>query len=201
MHKPIVQPHQNEQALLDEIARLNKIVQELTIHDPLTGLYNRRHINETFDRELIRAERHRHPISVIMADIDHFKVINETYGHLAGDEVLKAFGILLKRNSRGSDIFCRYGGEEFLLVLTNMKEEDVCKRAEQLRNSFSTIPITSGASIIHATASFGIAVFPAHGNTSEELIAAADMALRSAKDDGRNQVTLFNTQMNPNTLI
>ena len=215
MPKSTLQHHPNEQTLRDEIARLNKVIEEITTrydrdvqalqvqllelayHDPLTGLYNRHHINETLDRELLRAERYNHPISAIMADIDNFKIINETYGHLAGDEVLKAFGALLKRNSRASDISSRYGAEEFLLVLANMKEEDARTRAEQLRSTFVSTPITCGASVIHATASFGVAAFPAHGMTSEELVAAADTALYSAKADGRNQVKLYNAQMNP----
>ena len=210
---------QNEQALREEITRLNNIVQEMTlrterevrtfqaqlqdlaIHDPLTGLYTRRHVYESFDRELARAGRHKHPVSVIMADIDNFKIINETYGHLAGDEVLKAFGVLLRRTSRASDIFCRYGGEEFLLVFGNMAEEDACNRAELLRSTFVATSISSGASIIHAAASFGVAVFPQHGKTGEELIAAADSALYSAKTAGRNQVMTYNAQMNPRSLI
>lgn len=218
MPSPTAHTRQNEQALRDEIARLNKIVKELTtkserdarslqeqlqelaIHDPLTGLYNRDHFNETFNRELIRAERHNHPISVIMADIDNLKVINDTYGNLAGDEVLKAFGVLLKRNARASDIISRYGGEEFLLILSNMKMEDACKRAELLRSLFVSTPISCGTSIIHAMASFGVAAFPEHGKTSDELITTADTAMSSAKTDGRNQVKLFNKKMNPDYL-
>ncbi len=201
---------QNEQDLREEVARLNNIVQELTLrserevrtlqvqlhdlatHDPLTGLYTRRHVYESFDRELARAVRHKHPVSAIMADIDNFKIINETYGRLAGDDVLKAFGVLLRRTSRASDIFCRYGGEEFLLVFGNMSEEDACNRAELLRSTFMARPISSGASVIHAAASFGVAVFPHHGKTGEELIAAADSALYSAKAAGRNQVMSYN---------
>lgn len=214
-----VQSQQNEQTLLNEVARLNKIIQDITersereartlhsqleelaIHDPLTGLYNRHHFNETFNRELIRAERYKLPLSVIMATIDHFKIINETYGLLAGDEVLRAFGVLVRQNCRASDVLCRYGGEEFLQVFSNMKVEEACNRAEKLRSAFAATPIICGASVIHATVSFGIAVFPEHGKAGEELIAAADAALHYARADGRNQVNLYNARMNPDVLI
>jgi diguanylate cyclase (GGDEF)-like protein/PAS domain S-box-containing protein len=160
-------------------------------HDALTGLYNRHFLEESFRRELLLAERTGHPVSVIMGDLDHFKAVNDRDGHLAGDEVLRVFGTLLKYNARASDIICRYGGEEFLLVLPGMTAEGAFERAEQLRSAMAATRISHGASQITVTTSFGVATYPSHGRTTGELIAAADSALYSAKADGRNRVCLF----------
>jgi diguanylate cyclase (GGDEF)-like protein/PAS domain S-box-containing protein len=169
---------------------LQEELRELSTHDALTGLYNRRYLEEFFRRELLLAERAGHPVSVIMGDLDHFKAVNDRDGHLAGDEVLRVFGNLMKHNARASDIICRYGGEEFLLVLPGMTQEGALERAEQLRRAMAATRFSYGASAIMVTASFGIAVFPSDGRTTDELIAAADMALYSAKSAGRNRVSL-----------
>ena len=169
---------------------LQEELRELSTHDALTGLYNRRYLEESFRRELLLAERAGHPVSVIMGDLDHFKAVNDRGGHLAGDEVLRVFGNLMKHNARASDIICRYGGEEFLLVLPGMTQEGALERAEQLRRAMVATRFSYGASQIMVTASFGIAVFPSHGRTTDELIAAADTALYSAKAAGRNRVSL-----------
>ncbi len=183
------------EAALREVQTLQAKLREQALRDPLTGLYNRRYLTETFDRELLRAERCARPVSVIMGDIDHFKDVNDTYGHRAGDEVLKAFSELLQHNARGSDIYCRYGGEEFLMVLFDMMGDDACLRTEQLRHAFATAAITLGETVIQVTASFGVAVFPVDGHTGDMLIAAADAALYAAKDAGRNQVKRYATPM------
>lgn len=177
---------------LEEVQALQTRLREQAIRDPLTGLFNRRYLTETFDRELLRAHRNGSPISAIMGDIDHFKSVNDTYGHQAGDEVLRAFGTLLKQGARGSDICCRYGGEEFLLVLFDMAIDDAWRRAERLRQAVAAAAIPLGASVVRITASFGIASFPAHGETGEALIAAADAALYAAKKAGRNQTRTAN---------
>jgi diguanylate cyclase (GGDEF)-like protein/PAS domain S-box-containing protein len=169
---------------------LQEELREQSTHDALTGLYNRHFLEEFFERELLLAERAGHPVSVIMGDLDHFKAVNDRHGHLAGDEVLRVFGNLMKHNARASDIICRYGGEEFLLVLPGMTEEGAVERAEQLRRAMAATPVSHGASQITVTASFGVATFPFHGRTTDELIAAADSALYSAKADGRNRVNL-----------
>jgi diguanylate cyclase (GGDEF)-like protein/PAS domain S-box-containing protein len=167
---------------------LNAKLNEMATHDALTGLFNRRYLEDTFERELIRAARQNHPVSVVMGDLDHFKVINDTYGHQAGDTVLREFGRLLKLHARGSDICCRYGGEEFLLILPDMTEENACERAEQLRVAIADTTIMFDTSAIRVTASFGVASFPRHGRTGDKLIGAADHALYTAKELGRNQV-------------
>lgn len=172
-----------------EVQTLQKRLREESTHDALTGLYNRRYLEECLGRELIRAERAGQPVSLIMGDLDHFKAVNDRRGHLAGDEVLRVFGDLMKRHARGSDIYCRYGGEEFLLVLPNLAQDVAVERAEQLRSSLAAKRVSYGAAQIAVTSSFGVATFPRHGRTGDELIAAADRALYAAKAAGRNCVS------------
>jgi diguanylate cyclase (GGDEF)-like protein/PAS domain S-box-containing protein len=174
-----------------KVLALQDLLREQSIRDGLTGLFNRRYLDETMDREVILAQRHARPISVVMGDLDHFKAVNDRYGHLAGDEVLRAFGEIMMRLSRKSDIYCRFGGEEFLLVLPGMSKGKACERAEQLRRQIEATPVLFGTTSIEVTASFGVACFPQDGGCRDELIAAADSALYAAKEAGRNQVKSF----------
>lgn len=174
-----------------EVQELNIRLREQSLRDPLTGLFNRRYLEESLGRELIRAQRRSTSLSLIMGDLDHFKNVNDTYGHPAGDEVLKVFGELIMNCSRGSDIYCRYGGEEFLLVCPDMPGEKAYERAEQLRMALSSTPIKAAGTVINITASFGIASYPQHGDTDNALISAADNALYEAKNAGRNQVKCY----------
>jgi diguanylate cyclase (GGDEF)-like protein len=174
-----------------EVRALQDQLREQAIHDPLTGLYNRQSFNEMFDRELKLAERHRRPISVVMGDLYHFKAVNDTYGHLAEDEVLRVFGQLMKDFYRASDICCRYEGEEFLIILPDMTDNSAYERTELLRATIEKTPVAFGTSVIHVTASFGVGTFPQSGLKRETLIAAADRALYAAKDAGRNQVQSY----------
>ncbi len=167
---------------------LEDVLREQSTRDALTGLYNRRYLEETLGRELILAERHGYSVSVIMADFDHFKAINERYGHLGGDEVLRVFGDLMRRHARGSDIYCRYGGEEFLLVLPQMAKDHAVERAGQLCRAMAASPVPYGDSAIAVSASFGVATFPCDGRSGDALIDAADGALYEAKAAGRNRV-------------
>lgn len=171
-----------------ELRALQEKLSEQAVHDALTGLYNRRYLEESLRRELIAAERHGHPVSVIMGDLDHFKAVNDRYGHAAGDEVLRRFGNLMQQTSRGSDICCRYGGEEFLVVLPQMPEAAAFERATQLCRATAATPFFVGEANINVTASFGVATFPVAGRTADELIAAADKAMYAAKAAGRNRV-------------
>jgi len=172
----------------EKVLSLQEMLREQAIRDSLTGLYNRRFLDETLERELLLAQRHGNPVSVIMADLDHFKVVNDQHGHPAGDEVLRVFSEMIALQSRRSDICCRFGGEEFLLVFPGLGKELARERAEQLRRRIEANPVPFGGTRIAVTASFGVACFPLDGATGEELIAAADRALYAAKAAGRNRV-------------
>lgn len=175
------------------IANLNLRVklEQQAIRDPLTALYNRRYLDDSFSRELKRAERKESSLAVIMIDIDHFKVFNDTYGHDAGDYVIKKFSQVLSNAVREEDISCRYGGEEFTLVLNEIDIEVVVKRAEALLEETRRLGLQlHNQSLGQITVSLGIAMFPQHGRTQQELIKAADEALYHAKEAGRNQLKL-----------
>ncbi|MBS1169558.1 MAG: hypothetical protein H6R01_476 [Burkholderiaceae bacterium] len=176
----------------NEIKALNLKLRDISIRDNLTGLFNRRYLDEMIVRELARAKRKNLSLTLIMTDLDRFKTINDTYGHPAGDHVLQVFSELMIKHCRISDICCRYGGEEFLIICLDMTEETAIQRAEQLRIATETtsIQFENGASV-NVTASFGIAAFPQHGNTPDALISAADKALYHAKNTGRNLVKSF----------
>lgn len=163
-------------------------LREQTIRDPLTGLFNRRYLDESLERELSRTKRDGVPLALLMMDIDHFKRLNDTYGHQAGDEVLKRLGSLMSRGARSADLPCRYGGEEFLLVLPNMSLETATERAERWCETFASERIIFGGTILSATVSIGVAAAPGHGTTRDSLIEAADRALYAAKHAGRNRV-------------
>lgn len=180
-----------------QVLTLQARLREQAIRDPLTDLYNRRFLEEAFARELILAERGARPVSVIMADLDHFKGVNDTFGHQAGDAALVAFGGLLRRHARGSDLPCRWGGEEFVLILPDMEHPSARERAEDLRLALADAKIACEGGVIPVTASFGVATFPQHGGTGDELIAAADGALFAAKHAGRNRVKSCVTQERP----
>ena len=171
-----------------ELRTLQAQLREQAIRDPLTGLYNRRYLEETLWRELDRAGREGHPLSILMVDVDHFKRLNDTYGHPAGDEVLRTLGRLLQHHARSSDIPCRYGGEEFVVVLPDMPLEAARMRAELVRQDFADLRIAFGGAELVATLSIGVSSYPGHGNTADELIRAADLALYEAKQSGRNRV-------------
>lgn len=159
------------------------------IRDALTGLYNRRFLDETLARELHRAERDDLPVSVLMLDIDRFKDFNDAYGHVAGDTVLAEVGQVLLDNIRSGDIACRYGGEEFAVIMTGADEVEATARAGQIRSSMALHAFPGeGQPAGHLTVSIGIATRPQHGTDPDGLLRAADAALYRAKDAGRNRV-------------
>jgi diguanylate cyclase (GGDEF)-like protein len=180
--------NQQLQIQLEHINRLKAKLQEEAIRDPLTGLFNRRYLNEMLPVELARGERAKIAITILVIDIDHFKSINDTHGHQVGDHVLRDVGGLLKANIRAGDIVCRYGGEEFLMVMPGMREGDARRRAEKLRLLIESHSILQNGVTIKLTASIGGAVYPEHGVTQDQLISLADSALYRAKHSGRNRV-------------
>ncbi|PPT09453.1 Circadian input kinase A [Geitlerinema sp. FC II] len=170
---------------------LRETLQHQSIRDPLTGLFNRRYLEEFLQQEISRAQRRQHSIGAIMLDVDRFKQFNDTYGHDAGDLVLQAVGNLLKNHVRGSDVACRYGGEEMTLVLPECSLTNTQKRAEALREAISTLNLQyQGKTLDSITASFGVACFPQHGITGQAVLQAADAALYRAKAEGRNRVAI-----------
>ena len=171
----------------------NEKIKILSINDPLTGIYNRGYMNERLPQEIARAKRYGHPLSLIMCDIDHFKMINDSYGHQAGDDILRKFVANLKNAIRyGIDWMVRYGGEEFLIVLPETRLTNAFQVAERLRALISRKIFTIHDKEIRVTASFGITGFESathNGNVSSEmLIGKADKCLYRAKKEGRNRV-------------
>ena len=171
--------------------RLRETLRIQSIRDSLTGLFNRRYMEETFERELQRAARKGTPLGVIMLDIDHFKRFNDTFGHEAGDALLRELGQLLHLRFRGADIACRYGGEEFTLILPEASVEATLQRGEELREAVGGIRLEHlGQPLGVITLSLGVAAFPDHGSNKESLQRIADAALYRAKKEGRNRVVI-----------
>ena len=183
----------NEQLSLRvaEVEQLQEELREQVLHDPLTGLYNRRYLAEMLEHEIARTERERSCLSIIVSDIDHFKDINDTYGHQVGDRFLVEISGLLKRYTRSSDLTCRYGGEEFVLVFPGANGDSALQRAEEIRRKCADIVIQHEGKDLSVTMSFGVAVYPDHGKDAEEIIIKADKALYKSKQTGRNRVTVW----------
>lgn len=173
---------------ISEINELQHTLREQAIRDPLTGLYNRRFLNEILELELVRAERENQTVSLVMLDLDRFKDFNDTYGHSAGDEMLRELGELLRTQTRQGDFACRYGGEEFVIVMPGAPLDAALKRAEEWRLQFGRANIPHGNRKLRSTFSAGIATFPIHADTSETLLQSADEAMYNAKSCGRNRV-------------
>jgi len=162
-----------------------------SIRDPLTGLFNRRYMDETLERELLRAIRQENSICLLMLDIDRFKQYNDTHGHEAGDILLQALGEFLKQHVRSSDVACRYGGEEFIIILPETNLEEANHRAEELRSGIKELVIRHRGHLLDTvTVSIGVSAYPKHGKASEALLRAADTALYKAKAEGRDRVVV-----------
>lgn len=179
-------------AQLEENRQLQLQLQEQAMRDSLTGLYNRRYLDETLPRELARAKREGYPLAIIMIDLDRFKQVNDTYGHAAGDEVIKTLSAILKQGLREGDLANRYGGEEFLVAMPRMCLADAVSRAETWRIAMENSETCHGELVLKTTLSAGVAAFPDHAAAVDALIECADLALYLSKMDGRNRVTCFN---------
>jgi diguanylate cyclase (GGDEF)-like protein len=171
--------------------RLREALRIQSIRDPLTGLFNRRYLEETLEIEFARASRAKTPLSIMMIDVDHFKRFNDNFGHDAGDAVLKAVAQALNSGMRRGDITCRYGGEEFTIFAPGAALHDGERRADVLRQTVAAMSLVhNGRPLGSITASFGVAAFPLHGATPAEVLQAADEALYRAKKAGRNRVEI-----------
>ncbi|MBU1145782.1 MAG: GGDEF domain-containing protein [Firmicutes bacterium] len=162
-------------------------LQKLAANDPLTGILNRRFGMQRFKEEFVRSIRYDMPIGILMFDIDHFKVVNDTYGHIVGDKVLKEIAKTVKSSVREGDVFFRYGGEEFIIVLSGASKEDLMKSAEQIRHIVEDMEIKHNSQSIKVTISIGGTSYPEHEEVNiESLIAFADSRMYEAKTAGRN---------------
>lgn len=171
--------------------KLREKLESQSIRDPLTGLFNRRYMEESLEREIQRCDRKHQPLGIIMLDVDHFKRFNDTFGHEAGDSVLQELGQFIQKYVRGSDIACRYGGEEFILILPEGSLDITSKRAEQLREGIKHLHLKYHHEPLgQITLSLGVASFPEHGITGQDVIREADAALYRAKREGRDAVRL-----------
>jgi diguanylate cyclase (GGDEF)-like protein/PAS domain S-box-containing protein len=171
--------------------RLHERLRSQSIRDPLTGLFNRRYMEESLEREMRRAGRGRHPVGILMLDLDHFKEFNDTFGHEAGDRLLREVGAILQRSIRGEDIACRYGGEEFTLILPQASLLDAAQRAEQIRDAIKSLHVQHRRQTLGPVSiSVGLAIYPDHGPTGDAVLRAADAALYLAKARGRDRVVI-----------
>ncbi|MEO7726993.1 MAG: diguanylate cyclase [Burkholderiales bacterium] len=169
-------------------------LQQQAITDALTGVNNRRYLYETLPREIVRAKRAGTTIGVVVIDLDHFKRINDSYGHEAGDMVLRWVGNVLLKSTRGSDIVCRYGGEEFCVVLPEVSSASVQAKADEIRRALMELNLDYCGKPLKITASFGAAIYPEHGEDADTLLRLADEALYRAKGAGRNRVEVYSRE-------
>lgn len=189
-----------------ERSYLLEALQRLAIVDDLTGLYNRREIDHLLKEEVVRCQRYQHSMSLVILDVDHFKRVNDTYGHQVGDEVLKWLGQVLRENLRVVDRPARYGGEEFALVLPDTDSSEAYRVSERLRKYIATHPFTLAPpewelTRIPITVSLGVAGFPTNATSAESIIKAADLALYEAKRLGRNRTVQFTPKLAQTSLV
>jgi len=179
------------QAQVTEIQLLKEKLREESIRDPLTGLYNRRYLDEMLEREIARSNRQKKPVSFMLMDADNFKHINDEYGHQCGDVVLNEVARIIMLNTRREDIACRFGGDEFLIILPGTSATIAFERAEGLRQKIAAKRITVREKVVSATFSVGVATYPKHGSSIDTIIRACDQALYLAKANGSNRTEAF----------
>lgn len=192
---PFVSVYLREAGPVLEAKRLMEHLRENALRDPMTGLYNRRFLEDYVGALVSSSQRRKSPFTVLMLDLDFFKQVNDTHGHEAGDKVIKTLADLLMRNLRGSDMAVRYGGEEFLLVLTDTGAEAALKVAEKIRAEVEATKIPLPGGVLQKTISIGVAEFPTDADTFWQVVKYADVALYKAKSSGRNRVVRFLPEM------
>ena len=189
--KPLVDAMSEQIMLALTNLNLQEILRGQSVRDSLTGLFNRRYMDESFGREISRAQRIGSALGIIMFDIDHFKNFNDTLGHDAGDAILRELGTFLLEQFRSEDIVCRFGGEEFIVILPGASLDNTRKRAESLRKAVKQLDAYHHGTLLNKiTLSIGVASFPDHGEDAEALLRAVDQALYRAKNEGRDQVVV-----------
>jgi diguanylate cyclase (GGDEF)-like protein/PAS domain S-box-containing protein len=191
LENKLKEANQSLQVQLAENESLRAKLQEQAIRDPLTDAFNRRFFAESLDKEVARAIRDEVPFSVVIMDVDHFKQFNDTFGHKCGDVVLQSFAEFLKQNTRRGDIVCRYGGEEFVILMPDASIDSAYERAEMWRSKFEAQVVEYEGQSLSVTFSAGVASFPDHGLTGEGVLQSADRALYWSKAHGRNRVTIY----------
>ncbi|MCG6551671.1 MAG: diguanylate cyclase [Candidatus Magnetominusculus sp. LBB02] len=179
------------QRAVDELTAANKALQRMTNHDALTAIYNRGYIEKQLELEFSKSKRHGNVFSVVMFDLDYFKKVNDTYGHLGGDEVLKNVSRAVGEMLRNIDLLGRYGGEEFLMILAETGEQDAAALADRIRQAVEGLIITSGGHQIKTTVSMGVVEFRTDTKDYLQMIHEADIALYNSKKSGRNRVTRY----------
>lgn len=197
LHKriPFIGVYLRESAPVLETKRLMETLREANLRDPMTGLSNRRFLEEYVDTLLANAQRNSIHLAILMLDLDYFKMVNDTYGHDAGDIVLKALARVLKQKVRASDMVIRYGGEEFLIILQNADIAAADKVAENIRLAVEAMKTPAGGTMLQKTISIGVSDFPTDSDTFWQAIKFADVALYQAKHGGRNRVVRFTPEM------
>ena len=169
-----------------EITLLQAKLQEQASRDPLTGLFNRRHLDKMLAKKLTECRQTGAELTLVMIDIDRFKAVNDNFGHLAGDEMIRALAVMLLHHAQDGDLACRFGGEEFLLMMPRTSISVALQRSERLRKEFEAMRVVFEGRDMQTTLSFGIAGFPDHGSEPTPLLQMADKALYAAKMQGRN---------------
>ena len=192
---PFVNVYLREAAPVLETKKLMETLRESSLRDPMTGLNNRRFLEEYVDTLIANSQRRKTGLAILMADLDFFKMVNDTYGHDAGDAVIKALARVLRQAVRASDLVIRYGGEEFLIVLLDTPPEDADMVAEKIRVAVENLEVQSGSVVLRKTISIGVSDFPKDSDTFWQAVKFADVALYQAKDTGRNRVVRFDAAM------
>lgn len=195
LQKELSQVNQHAKSLADA----NKSLASMAVKDGLSGLYNQYYIKERIQQEIYRTERYERSLSLLMIDLDDFKRINDKYGHISGDHIIKMFGRVLMDMIRPSDIAARYGGEEFLVILPETCSKNAVIVAERIRQKIAAFPFEVKSQVkerVHITLSVGICTFPDHGHTAENLITYADLALYEAKKRGKNKTCVYKENIN-----
>lgn len=192
---PYVQVYVREMAPVLEAKRLTETLRESSLRDAMTGLNNRRFLEEYVDTLIASNRRRKTTIAILMLDLDYFKVVNDTYGHDAGDSVLKGLAAVLKSSVRASDMVIRFGGEEFLIVLQDTDADGAMRVGENIRAAVAEMKVQAGGTVLQKTISVGVATFPHDSDTFWQTVKFADVALYRAKEEGRNRVVMFAPEM------